>query len=190
VPTSPRKDPHQTRSQSKGSARKRSTRYTRQTFDSREPFSGTLRVLSVPRPKEHLNRGRYELQYEFMAAVLQPSMRGGIQVRLIRERSVEALRRVLPGSTIRFDGYFSTKYGGRELHILRGEIVHRAQLIDGYQPRDRPDGTWRWFGLPASGEQDERPLSKAVSASEALCGLNPLRIGTEFGSPEPQRLWY
>jgi len=125
-----------------------------------------------------------------MAAVLQPSMRGGIQVRLIRERSVEALRRVLPGSTIRFDGYFSTKYGGRELHILRGEIVHRAQLIDGYQPRDRPDGTWRWFGLPAGGEQDEQPEVKSVVAPKAIGGWGASRTRPEVASSKPQQVWF
>ena len=141
-----------------------------------ETFSGTLRVLSVPRPCEHLNRGRYEVHYEFDAAVLQPAMRGIIPVRIVREKACQSLRKALPGSTIRFDGRWSSRFVERELHVLRGEIIHVAEFLDGYVPFERTDGTWRWepFNTPAKqgsllggAPQDRTPDAAASRFYEA-----------------------
>lgn len=127
------KTPHQKR------ARKKQT-----PPEPAETFSGTLRVVSVMKPRELIRRGVCEVHYEFDALVLQPRMSGIIQTRIVRQKVGERLQQALPGSIIRFDGRWSSKFVARELQILRGEIARQARTPHDYMPSLKPDGTWRW----------------------------------------------
>jgi len=115
-----------------------------------QPIKARIEVLSVIEQSDAIRGSKVEHRWCFIGKLIRDehadegqSMQ--VPMRIVRENWGKRLCVATPGSILRVEGHFKKYNGGLELQIVRGEIESLATYIDGYEPTQKPHGSWSWF---------------------------------------------